>query len=252
MPWNPYQYNTFKKERFAPAFDLIAQIDKKPNLKVIDLGCGTGELTAVLAKLLSGSHVTGIDNSKEMLEQCANGAQLKFENKTIEEQLLSDEKWDLIFANASLQWVENHQYLFPKMISKLNPGGQLAIQMPCQRENILNGLLYDLASEDPFSSALNNYNRNSPVLTMDEYAQILFEENSHDINIYQKVYPLIARDHETLYEFISGSATIPYMERLPDILKDKFKSSFMLKIQNTFRKLPAIYAFKRLFITASF
>ena len=69
MPWDPKQYHKFQAERSAPFFDLLALVEMRPNLKVVDLGCGTGELTRQLADALPNSDVTGLDSSSQMLEQ---------------------------------------------------------------------------------------------------------------------------------------------------------------------------------------
>ncbi|MHC0443651.1 methyltransferase domain-containing protein, partial [Flavobacterium sp. 3-210] len=76
---------------------------------------------------------------------------IKFKERTILEQIGDEIKWDLIFSNAALQWIDNHNELFPKIISRINPGGQLAVQMPQQNENILNKILLQLVQEEPFA-----------------------------------------------------------------------------------------------------
>jgi trans-aconitate 2-methyltransferase len=252
MPWNPDKYEEFKSERFSPYFDLASHIKDKPNLKVIDLGCGTGELTKLLTGKLTHPIVLGIDSSSEMLAKAPEQHNLQFKQQTIEDQVNDDSKWDLIFANASLQWIDRHEELFSKIISKLNPAGQLAVQMPCQRENVLNSILLDLVQEGPYAAALNNWKRISPLLSMDEYANLLFEKGGKDLAIYQKVYPIIARSPDSLFEFISGSALIPYLERLTAPLQKELTEEFKRRIKLHFPKLPAIYAFKRLIIYAVF
>ncbi len=252
MAWNPEKYDQFKNERYLPAFDLMGHIQVKPGMKVIDLGCGTGELTKFLAEKLDGSTVTGIDNSKEMLAKAMPASNLSFELSTIENELGKPGKWDVIFANAALQWVEHHETLFPQIISKLNKGGQLAVQMPSQTENVLNKLLLEVVGEDYFAAVLNNWKRESPVLSMDEYAQLLFEHDATSMTIYQKVYPIIANDHGNLFDFISGSSLLPYMERFPGDVKEEFVKVFRERIKLHFPKMPAIYAFKRMLIYATF
>jgi trans-aconitate 2-methyltransferase len=252
MAWNPEKYDEFKSERFKPFFDLIDLIGDKPDMKVLDLGCGTGELTYMLAERLINPHVKGIDSSKEMLEKAKQYNNITFEQRTIEEQIETGEKWDLVFSNAALQWVDDHEALLPKIISTLNKDGQLIIQMPAQDQNLLNQILLELVDEEPFSTALNHWKRLSPVLSMDDYAQILFENGGSNITIYQKVYPIIAATHNELYEFISGSALIPYSERLEAAIKKQFTSEFKKRISLKFKKLPALYAFKRLIIYAQF
>jgi trans-aconitate 2-methyltransferase len=248
MPWNPQVYNQFKNIRFKPFFDLADLIADEKEMKAIDLGCGTGEQTAILTEKFPQATFIGIDSSPEMLERSKSleNERLHFRQSTTEEILTSDENWDLIFSNAALQWSDNHKDLFPKLISKLKTNGQLAIQMPYQPGNILNQILFEMANEEPFKTQLNNWNRPSAVLTIDEYAQILFDNGIEDLNLSQKVYPIIAEDHETLFNFISGSALIPYLERLDDEQQETFSTEFKYRIAKNFVKLPAIYSFKRI------
>lgn len=252
MPWDPSKYNEFKKERYQPFFDLIEHIARKPGMNVIDLGCGTGELTQILAEKFSDSTLLGIDNSAEMLAEAPKVERLSFAVRTIEDQLSLDEKFDLIVANASLQWVDQHQELFNKIISKLNSGGQLAVQMPSQTENELNKILTELVQESPFNQALNGFVRWSPVLGLEEYSRILFYNDAKDMVVYQKVYPVIAHDHNTLFDFISGSALIPYLEKLEEPIKAELQLEFKKRIAQAFDRLPAIYPFKRIILYSNF
>src|SRR5690349_16633566 len=101
MSWNPATYNKFKSERFTPFYDLVALVKVKKGLRVIDLGCGTGELTRKLADLLPESTVSGIDSSAEMLKdsKAFENDSVKFECRSIEEQVQLNQKWDLVFSN---------------------------------------------------------------------------------------------------------------------------------------------------------
>ena len=112
MTWNPAQYHKFQKERFAPFEDLIQLIHVRSSLKVIDLGCGTGDLTRRLADLLPDSDVLGLDSSDEMLEKAQAQARpgLRFQKGQIEE---AEGQWDLVFSHAALQWVDDHRALWP-------------------------------------------------------------------------------------------------------------------------------------------
>jgi trans-aconitate 2-methyltransferase len=252
MTWNPDKYNEFQSEREQPFHDLISHIADKPNLKVLDLGCGTGLLTQILADRLNNAFVLGIDSSAEMLAKAPYRSNLKFEQKTILEQIGEKEKWDIIVSNAALQWVDNHSELFPKIISLLNTGGQLAIQMPQQTENMLNKILLQLAQEEPYATALKFWNRPSPVLTLDDYTNIVFSHGGQNILLYQKVYPIVSKQQDDFYNFISGSALAPYIERLTDVIREQFILEFKKRIFQQFPKVPSIYAFKRIFIYATF
>lgn len=250
MPWNPDVYNQFKNIRYKPFFDLMDLIEDKNNMSAIDLGCGTGEQTSILAEKFSTSHFLGIDSSSEMLEQSKvfKKENLDFKISTTEAILEDDKTWDLMFSNAALQWSDHHQELFPNIISKLNKGGQLAVQMPYQPENKLNQILFDLAEEQPYKSQLKNWNRKSEVLSIDDYAQIFFENGLSDLDLSLRIYPIIAESHDQLFDFISGSALIPYLENMDEVKHADFIKEYKSQIADNFPKLPAIYAFKRLLL----
>lgn len=248
MKWNPEIYNQFKDIRNQPFFDLMAMISDENLESAVDIGCGTGEQTKILSEQFPNTNFLGIDTSKEMLAKSKGfeSPNLHFEIKSVEDFIQEDSKYDLIFSNAALQWSDNHEDLFPALLSKLSENGQFAVQMPMQSQNVLNQLLVQLASEQPFKTELNGFNRISPLLTVDEYAQILFDAGLQNLNISVRVYPIIAKDVETLFNFISGSALIPYLERLNEEQQDVFTTEFKTRIQQIFKTFPAIYSFKRL------
>ncbi|WP_293955478.1 MULTISPECIES: methyltransferase domain-containing protein [unclassified Sphingobacterium] len=250
MSWNPDNYNQFKEIRFKPFYDLAELIVGDTILNAVDLGCGTGEQTAILSEKLAEADFLGIDSSAEMLSGShqLETERLKFRQSSVEKFLNEPRTWDLIFSNAALQWLENHQALFPQLISKLNAGGQLAVQMPYQPENILNKMLFELGNEEPFCTYLNDWNRSSSVLDIDAYAKLLFENGVDQLDLSLRVYPLIATDADTLYSFIAGSALIPYLERLAEDKKVLFIDEFKTRINKHFSKFPAIYSFKRILL----
>lgn len=254
MAWNPDTYNKFKSERFLPFYNLLELVEIKSEISVLDLGCGTGELTRKLADTLPNSKVLGIDSSAEMLEQSKafEDENLYFEQKSIEAQLNSDEKFDLIFSNAAIQWVENHQQLIPKIIAAINPGGQLAIQIPDQNNNLTNQILNHLADEAPFKNELQNWKRHSPVLNIDLYSKLLFENGGQSMTVFEKIYPLILPDPEALFDWVSGTALIPYLERLSEDLKPQFINTFKKRLHLEFPGTPVFYPFRRILFTATF
>lgn len=252
MTWDPKKYNKFKEERSKPFEDLTSHILDKPDLKVIDLGCGTGELTKKLYDKLTNPIVVGVDNSAEMLAKAPAQENLEFKQKSISEIVKEEIRYDLIFSNAALQWIDDHNELFPTIISRINSGGQLAVQMPQQNENILNKILYTLVQEQPFANYLKNWTSPSPVLNLDEYAKILFENGGRDLVIYEKVYPLISSTKDDFFEFISGSALTVYQERLSTDQFEELSSEFKKRINNYFPHVPSIYAFRRLLLYARF
>jgi trans-aconitate 2-methyltransferase len=175
---------------------------------------------------------------------------LRFEQNTVEQFIAHNTnlKWDLIFSNAALQWSDNHETLFPQLISLLSDTGQFAVQMPVQGENLLNKLLISTVQEKPFVDYLKGWKRESPLLSIDQYAELMFRNGLHEIQIIQKVYPIIADTPQKLLDFISGSALIPYLERLTKPEQEQFITEYRGRIEKAFNKFPAIYAFKRLLL----
>jgi len=254
MPWNPETYDQFKTERSAPFFDLLNLVDSKPNLSVIDLGCGTGELTSGIFGYLENPNITGIDSSAEMLEKAEKHSteNLHFFQRRVEEQLELDEKFDLIIANASLQWCTEHQELFPDLISKLNEDGQLAVQVPSNHNFIVHQLLSKVAEMEPYKKEFKAWVREYPVLKIEEYAKILYDNNGKDINVFEKVYPHVMKNSDAVFEWASGTAIIPFLEKLPEELRENYKADYKVELKKVFPGSPVFYPFKRTFIYAKF
>ncbi|WP_353131264.1 methyltransferase domain-containing protein [Parapedobacter pyrenivorans] len=252
MPWNPDTYNQFKNIRYQPFFDMTEFISGNSLKNCIDIGCGTGEQTSMLSKKFNQAHFLGIDPSREMLSKSKEleSSKLSFKIATVEELIDAGapQKWDLIFSNAALQWSENHEELFPRLIAQLSDTGQFAVQMPVQKENLLNQILLDLAQESPFAEFLGGWKRESSMLSIDDYAQIMFEGKLKEIQIIQKIYPIIANHPKELVDFIAGSALIPYMEKLSQREQQQFITAYKSRIEKTFKRFPTIYAFKRLLL----
>jgi trans-aconitate 2-methyltransferase len=248
MPWNPDLYHKFQAERSAPFFDLLALVEILPNLKVVDLGCGTGELTRHLTDTLPGSDVTGLDSSMQMLDKAAAyaSANLKFEYG---DQAQLTGEWDLIFSNAALQWSEDHATLIPSLYKQLKPGGQIAVQVPSNHNHISHQLYREAASEEPFRTILNGFQRYAPVLSIDEYARLFFDCGAEKIVVFERVYPHVLEDADAVVEWISGTALVPYFERLGEH-KEEFLTVLRQKMRAALPETPVFYPFRRTLFSA--
>ena len=248
MPWNPELYHKFQSERSAPFYDLLALVDVRPNLKVVDLGCGTGELTRQLADKLPDSNVTGLDSSPQMLEKPASFAipNLVF---VVGDQATLTGEWDLIFSNAALQWSENHAELIPYLYGKLAPGGQIAVQIPSNHNHISHQIYRETASEEMFKFILNGFQRYAPVLSIDNYARLFFDCGAEDIIVFEKIYAHVLEDSDAVVDWISGTALVPYFERLGKH-KDAFVQSIREKMCAAMPDSPVFYPFRRTFFSA--
>jgi len=250
MPWNPDRYHQFQKERSAPFEDLYALIRPRTRLHVIDLGCGTGELTIQLSDRLKGSQVVGLDSSFEMLARARTLARptLSCELGQIEE---FEGSWDLIFSHAALQWVEDHPRLIPRLFERIRPGGQLVVQMPSNHDHPAHTLITSVASESPFREALQGWTRRSPVLGIEAYAELLYQMGATDLVIYEKIYPHILADADALAEWVSGTALVPYFERLGNQLSDQFIERYRQLIRARWPGQPVFFGFRRTLFSAT-
>ena len=248
MPWNPDLYHKFQTERSAPFYDLVALVDVRPNLKVIDLGCGSGELTRQLADKLPNSHVTGLDSSPQMLDKTASFARPGLVFQQGDQSTLTGE-WDLIFSNAALQWSENHAELIPYLFGKLAPDGQIAVQVPSNHNHISHQIYRETAEEDMFKFILQGFQRYSPVLTIENYSRILFNCEAEEINVFEKIYPHVLENADAIVEWISGTALVPYFERLGNH-KEDFVEAIRKKMRAAMPDSPVFYPFRRILFSA--
>jgi trans-aconitate 2-methyltransferase len=248
MPWNPDQYHKFQSERSAPFDDLLKLVEVRPHLKAVDLGCGTGELTRRLAELLPESELLGLDNSPQMLAKADTVKQpgLTF---ALGDQANLPGTWDLIFSNAALQWSEDHPRLLDHLYSQLAAGGQIAVQVPSNHGHISHRLIMETAQAEPFCSILKGFVRHAPVPPIDEYAQILFDLGAENILVFEKVYAHVLENSDAVLEWVSGTALVPYFERLGKH-KDEFVTALRHKLAAAMPGSPLFYPFKRTLFSA--
>jgi trans-aconitate 2-methyltransferase len=250
MPWDPESYHKFQSERFAPFEDLVALIAVREGQSVVDLGCGTGELTARLAERLPGSEVLGIDSSPEMLARAEALARpgLRFERRAIEEVRGA---WDLVFSHAAIHWVDDHAALVPRLLGLVRPGGQLAVQLPSNHGHPAHALIAEVAGEEPFRTGLGGWIRQAPVLRIDQYAELLFAHGGRELTVFEKVYPHVLADTGALADWTTGTALVPYFERLPEELRDPFLERYRARLSARWPTGPIFYGFRRTLFAAT-
>lgn len=250
MPWNPDRYQLFKKERFQPFDDLFRLVKRREGMRVVDLGCGTGELTKRLADELPGSRVTGIDSSAEMLARAERLERdgLRFERGSIE---AFEGEWDLIFSHAALQWVDDHESLVPRLLQRLRPGGQLAVQVPSNHDHPSHTLIKETVQEEPFRAATGGWTKQTAVLAINDYAQLLYEHGAEEIVVFEKVYPHILESSDALADWTSSTALVPYFERLPEELHAPFMERYRARLRALWPDRPVFYGFKRILFVAT-
>jgi trans-aconitate 2-methyltransferase len=256
--WNPDQYERFHAERRQPFDDLIALCEPVPGGRIVDLGCGTGHLTAELHQRLQAAETVGIDSSESMLARAQSNhgevAGLSFEAGNIETWLGHD--LDLVFANASLQWVDDHLNLLARMRTALGPGGQLAFQVPSNYRHPSHLLAIQVANEGPFIDALEEdvpEDRGRFVLSAEIYADLLYELGAQQQVVRMEVYGHELSSTSDVVEWVMGTLLTPYRTRLTPELFTAFVDRYRERLlEELGEREPYFYGFRRILCWARF
>ena len=252
--WDPAQYQRFAAERAQPFYDLAAMVERVPGMRVVDVGCGAGELTAWLHRELQASGTLGLDADAAMLAQTAKheGGGVRFEAADIRTWMPAT-SYDLVFSNAALQWVEGHEELWPRLASWVAPGGQIAIQMPMNDDHPSHATARALASEEPYASLLaaggggaGGGGGRFPTLAPERYAELLHALGFERPRVHVEVYGHLLPDTRSIVEWIKGSALTPYRDRLTPELYARFLDEYTSRlVARLGEHSPFFYTFKR-------
>lgn len=154
--WNPNQYLKFKGERTQPSYDLANRIPLEKAEKIIDIGCGPGNSTRVLAEKYPQAYILGVDNSQEMVDtarkQCPGLNFMLFDAE--KDFPFIQEKFDIVFSNACIQWVPDHERLLKNMMGLLKDGGILAVQIPNNYEEPIHKILIETSESEKWSNKI--------------------------------------------------------------------------------------------------
>jgi trans-aconitate 2-methyltransferase len=253
--WNPEQYGRFRDARAQPFFDLLDLVQPRPEMRVADLGCGTGELTRELHRRLAAKETTGIDNSPAMLAKSAPFADdgLHFQEGDIAGfPTASDEPYDLIFSNAALHWLPDHEALLARLATALTERGQLAVQVPANDDHPSHVTAVEIAGEPPFREALGGHVRRSPVLAPEVYAALLHRLGFGAQHVRLQVYPVLLEGPEAVVEWVRGSVLTDYEKRMPSDLWPAFLARYRERLLPRLTDArPFFYPYKRVLFWGS-
>ena len=251
-PWNPAQYAKFLREREQPFHDLLALVKARDAMRIVDLGCGTGRLTAVLHERLHARETIGLDRSPRMLDEAranARAAGLRFGEADIDAFPADGDRFDLIFSNAALQWVEHHERLFARLCAALRPGGQIAVQMPAMHDDPSHTIAAELIAIEPYRSASGGWERSQPVLAPEEYARLLYALGFPDPAVRLIVYPHLLAAAGEVVEWMKGTLLAEYSRHLPPDLLDAFVDDYRQRVLARFGDArPFLFPFKRILL----
>jgi trans-aconitate 2-methyltransferase len=250
--WNPDQYARFRDERRRPFFDLLALVQPRPAMRVVDLGCGTGELTRLLHDRLQARETLGLDSSASMLERshafAGNG--VRFEQGDVA-AFAPAEPYDLVFSNAALHWAPAHHELLHRLTTIIRDGGQLAVQVPANHDHPSHVIAAQVAAEEPFRSALTGYARVPPVLLPEEYAAALDALDYREQHVRLQVYVHHLPSRDGVIEWMKGTTLLDYQKRMPPELFAHFLECYAARLlPHLSDTRPYFFPFKRILFCA--
>lgn len=247
-PWDPAQYEKFREQRKAPFVDLVGWVKPRRDMRVIDLGCGTGELTVALAARLGGARVEGIDSSEAMLAKAGERANpwVSFRRQDIGD--VDDfAPYDLVFSHAAFQWVADNERLMRRILGQLEPGAQIAVQLPTNGAHPSHRLAVELAQEEPFQARLGGFVAHSEALTLERYATLLWEHSFREQSCVEKIYGHELPHSSDVVEWVKGTLLTSYLSRLDERGRQAFLAAYRKRlIDELGDKEPYFYPFRRL------
>jgi trans-aconitate 2-methyltransferase len=249
--WDPDQYARFSSERAKPFFDLLSLVEPCPGGNVTDLGCGTGELTARLHEHTRATTTIGIDNSVAMLAKAIPraGNGLRFELGDIS-RFAARNEYDVVFANASLQWVPNHPELLRRLAAGLRTAGQIAVQVPANGDHPSHALADEVAKQTPFVDHLGMAGETvNPVCAPERYSQLLKEIGFSNQHVRLQVYGHELDTTAAVVEWTKGTTLLRFQNLLPPQVFDNFLERYRERVIEVLgSKSPYFYTFKRILI----
>ena len=251
--WNSAQYVRFRKERTQPAIDLAARIGLDAPASVLDVGCGPGNSTAILQERFPYAKILGVDSSPNMLERARKEhPELEFRQLDVSSEAWDlDGAFDLVFSNACIHWVPDHHRLLPKMMSVLNSGGMLAVQVPITSEEPMHQILHEISGRDAwrgfFPSPARFY-----TLRVEEYDAIL-SGIAQEYDLWTTVYVHRLRSHDDIIAWYQSTGLKPYLSALDAQGQRALLTEVRAELEKRYPIQPngnLLFYFPRLFFTA--
>ncbi|MFG1209292.1 trans-aconitate 2-methyltransferase [Xanthobacter flavus] len=251
--WNASQYLKFEDQRTRPARDLLAAVPLQSAAFVVDLGCGPGNSTEILAQRFPGAEMLGLDTSPAMLE----AARARLPGVTF---ALGDASTftlpkpaDLIYANAVLQWVPDHATLLPRLMSLLAPGGVLAVQMPDNLEEPSHVAMRETAMAGPWADTLHTATRARTVLPEPGAYYDMLKPHAGAVDVWHTIYNHPLDGIPAIVEWVKGTGLRPFIDPLEGDERTQFLEEYAARLSDSY--LPRVdgkvlLAFPRFFIVA--
>ena len=251
MPtWNASQYLKFADERTQPCRDLASRVPLVQPRSIIDLGCGPGNSTQVLADRWPAAELTGLDNSAEMIAQaCASHPDRHWTTAHIAEWAEGGQRYDVVFSNAALQWLPDHRRLFPGLMDRVAPGGALAVQMPGNWDAPAHVLMRHVAAQWPATQEVREWFTHDLGFYYDMLAP-----HAARVDLWATEYIHVMDNAEGIVEWYKGTGLRPFLDALPAAAdRDRFLATYLDAIREAYPPHDdgrVLFPFRRMFMVA--
>lgn len=252
--WDSRQYLKFERERTQPAVDLANRVSVLNPKKIVDIGCGPGNSTQVLAQKYPDARIVGADNSPGMIETAKKehpGLEFVLCDASRDLSALGGD-WDIVFSNACIQWIPDHETLIPNMMALVKKGGTLSVQIPQNFGEPIHKIVDEtIASEKwkPYIAFPRIFYNLKPGGYFDLLADL-----AADFSIWEVVYYHKMLAHEDLLEWYRSTGLRPFLSVLPEDKKRDFEQDIMAKLKKAYpaqKNGSILFKFPRLFFTAA-
>ncbi|OON36543.1 trans-aconitate 2-methyltransferase [Izhakiella australiensis] len=253
VDWDPQLYRRFEAERTRPAHELLARVSLTRANFISDLGCGPGNSTELLFTAWPQATVTGIDSSPAMLEQARARLPLcRFTSADINHWRPAEPQ-NLIYANASLQWLSGHETLLPALVSQLAPAGVLAIQMPDNLDEPSHSLMREVASDGEWRDLIPPAAaQRKRLLSAENYYDLLSACDCH-VDIWRTTYYHVMPSAAAIIDWLKATGLRPFLAGLDASQQARFLSSYQARLSTAYparQDGSCLLAFPRLFMVA--
>lgn len=256
MPaWDAHLYLKFGDERTQPAVDLVTRVNLTAPARIIDIGCGPGNSTAVLRARWPNAQVTGLDSSPEMIEAA------RADQPGCEWILADASSWrqgtaadyDLVFSNAALQWMPDHAALVPGLMRRVRPGGALAFQMPARAYSKIHQMILDVADAPEWSQRMGAA-RQGFTLERPGFYYDLLSGAAAKLDIWETEYCHVMPDRDAIIQWVSGAAVRPFLDALgSEEERQRFIVQLSARVERAYplqQDGKVLFPFRRLFVVA--
>lgn len=251
MAWDPKIYLAFAAQRTRSAAELLARIAEDSPKHVADLGCGPGNSTELLAARWPEAEIDGIESSAEMLEEArASGIRAKWIQADVA-TWQPQRKYDVLYSNAALQWMEGHEHLVPRLMGFVAEAHTFAFQVPRNFDAPSHTLMRTVAEEGPWAAKLRNI-RKPNVLSPEAYFDML-SPLAKTLDIWETIYLQVMEGDDPVFRWVSGTGLRPFVQALDGSERGNYEAEYRRRLREAYPKREdgkTLFPFRRLFVIA--